>query len=83
MDQISFTGAEFATKKRKTRCEKFLQEMGKLVPWKELEAVIEPNYPKAGNGRPPYPLVQHDGPLQWKMHSMKCISTFNLQKISL
>jgi IS5 family transposase len=27
--------------------------MDKLVPWGELCAVIEPYYPKAGNGRPP------------------------------
>jgi transposase, IS5 family len=56
MQQISFTDAEFITKKRKTRHEKFLNEMERAVPWKELEAVIEPHYPKAGNGRQPYPL---------------------------
>ena len=56
MDQISFTDAEFTTKKRKTRREKFLEEMEVIVPWEELEAVIEPHYPKAGNGRQPYPL---------------------------
>ena len=56
MDQISFTDAEFTTKKRKTRREKFLDEMERAVPWKELEAIIEPHYPKAGNGRQPYPL---------------------------
>jgi len=56
MQQISFTDAEFTTKKRKTRREKFLDEMERAVPWKELEAVIEPHYPKTGNGRQPYPL---------------------------
>jgi len=29
MDQISFTDAEFAAKKRKTRREKFLEEMAR------------------------------------------------------
>jgi transposase, IS5 family len=24
-----------------------------VVPWRELCALIEPHYPKAGNGRPP------------------------------
>jgi len=30
--------------------------MDNLVPWARLKAVIEPHYPKAGNGRQPYPL---------------------------
>jgi hypothetical protein len=30
--------------------------MDKLILWVRLEAVIEPHYPKAGNGRRPYPL---------------------------
>lgn len=30
--------------------------MDKLIPWQRLESIIEPYYPKAGNGRPPYPL---------------------------
>ena len=30
--------------------------MDKVVPWFALEAVIEPNYPRAGKGRHPYPL---------------------------
>jgi transposase, IS5 family len=54
MQQISFTDAEFTSKKRKTRREKFLEEMEIAVPWVELESVIEPHYPKAGNGRQPY-----------------------------
>jgi IS5 family transposase len=27
--------------------------MDQIVPWQELTAVIEPHYPRAGNGRPP------------------------------
>jgi len=30
--------------------------MEKIILWPRLVAVIEPHYPKAGNGRPPYPL---------------------------
>ena len=56
MQQISFTDAEFTSKKRKNRREKFLEEMEIAVPWDKLESVIEPHYPKAGNGRQPYPL---------------------------
>jgi hypothetical protein len=28
----------------------FLEEMEQVVPWRELTALIEPHYPKAGNG---------------------------------
>ena len=35
------------------RSDLFLTEMEKLVPWSALCAVIEPFYPKRGNGRPP------------------------------
>src|ERR1700723_1508778 len=38
---------------KKTRREVFLEEMEQVVPWRELCALIEPHYPKAGNGRPP------------------------------
>ena len=45
------TGFERYTKK--TRRALFLEEMERAVPWRELCALIEPHYPKAGNGRPP------------------------------
>jgi transposase, IS5 family len=45
------TGFERYTKK--TRRAAFLQEMEQVVPWKKLCALIEPHYPKPGNGRPP------------------------------
>ena len=38
---------------KKTRRALFLEEMEQVVPWAELCALIEPHYPKAGNGRPP------------------------------
>jgi IS5 family transposase len=38
---------------KKTRREIFLEEMEQVVPWRELCALIEPHYPKPGNGRPP------------------------------
>jgi transposase, IS5 family len=38
---------------KQTRRAAFLTEMDKVVPWQELCALIEPFYPKAGNGRPP------------------------------
>ncbi|WP_308365102.1 MULTISPECIES: IS5 family transposase [unclassified Microbulbifer] len=56
MHQVSFAEAEYRNKRRKTRREKFLEQMESLVPWERLEAKIEPFYPKAGRGRQPYPL---------------------------
>src|SRR6266567_4318325 len=38
---------------RKSRREEFLSVMDVVVPWRELEVLIEPHYPKAGNGRQP------------------------------
>ena len=38
---------------KKTRREVFLEEMEQVVPWRELCGLIEPHYPKPGNGRPP------------------------------
>ena len=47
---------EYRGKKRKTRRELFLERMEGLIPWQSLEDRIRPFYPKAGNGRRPYPL---------------------------
>jgi IS5 family transposase len=43
----------FQRHRRRTKREEFLETMNRIVPWAELCAVIEPHYPKAGNGRPP------------------------------
>lgn len=43
----------FEQYRRPTRRDVFLATMQQIVPWAELCAVIEPHYPKAGNGRPP------------------------------
>ena len=56
MNQLFFADTEFTSKRRKTRKELFLSRMDELIPWQQLEAQIEPFYPKAGNGRRPYPL---------------------------
>ena len=57
MNQLSFADTEFTSKRRKTRKELFLGRMNELIPWQQLEAQIEPFYPKPGNGRRPYPLA--------------------------
>ncbi len=38
---------------KKTRRTLFLDEMEQVVPWGKLCCLIEPYYPKSGNGRPP------------------------------
>jgi len=43
----------FEQYRKKTRRAQFLEEMEQVVPWRELGALVEPHYPKAGNGRPP------------------------------
>ncbi len=47
------TGTGFELHGRATRKAEFLVKMDQLMPWSELCALIEPHYPKAGNGRPP------------------------------
>ncbi len=56
MKQLSFAASEFAKKPKQTRRERLLLEMESVVPWTRLEGVIEPHYPRAGNGRQPYAL---------------------------
>ena len=45
--------AQYEQYRKPTRRDLFLATMEKIVPWDALCAVIEPHYPKAGNGRPP------------------------------
>ena len=51
--QQTFAGLAWQNKGKKTRREKFLAEMDAIIPWRQLLELIEPHYPKAGNGRPP------------------------------
>ena len=54
MSQRSFASAEYAMKKKRTRREKFLGEMERIVPWDRLIGVVELLYPKSGRvGRQP------------------------------
>jgi transposase, IS5 family len=45
--------AQYERYRRPTRRDLFLATMERVVPWEALCSVIEPHYPKAGNGRPP------------------------------
>ena len=56
MKQMTFASAAWGAKGKTTRRERFLAEMNGVIPWARLTALIEPHYPKAGNGRQPMPL---------------------------
>ncbi len=45
-------GLNLSTKK--TRKREFLEEMERVVPWAVLVQIVEPYYPKAKTGRPPF-----------------------------
>ena len=53
MKQTTFATSGFNKYEKKTRRSVFLSEMNQVVPWAILCKLIEPHYPKAGNGRPP------------------------------
>jgi IS5 family transposase len=54
MKQMTLAAARgFEVHGRATRKAQFLARMEGLIPWREFCALIEPHYPKAGNGRPP------------------------------
>jgi transposase, IS5 family len=56
MKQTTFASAAWERKGKVTRRERFLAEMDQVVPWASILALIEPHYPKAGNGTQPMPM---------------------------
>ena len=60
---------------RKSRRELFLDEMNQVVPWAELEALVEPHYPKAGSGRRPVGL-----PIMLRVYFVQ--QWFNLSEVN-
>lgn len=55
MKQTTFASLAWKGKGKVTRRERFLGEMDAVIPWKHLNELIEPHYPKAGNGTQPLP----------------------------
>ncbi len=53
MKQLTLAAVGFERYAKATRRAAFLAEMERVVPWSALCALIEPFYPKLGNGRPP------------------------------
>ncbi len=54
--QPTFAELEYQHKKRKTRREKFLEQMEALIPWSELEKQVARCHRKHRVGRKPYPV---------------------------
>jgi IS5 family transposase len=52
-EQRTFASVAWNQKGKITRRERFLAEMDAVIPWTRLLALIEPHYPKAGQGRQP------------------------------
>ena len=53
MKQLTLAATGFERYVKTTRRAIFLAEMERVVPWPALRGLIEPVYPKPGNGRPP------------------------------
>ena len=72
MKQMTLAATKgFEKYNRATRKAEFLSRMESLMPWVEFCLLIEPYYPRAGNGRPPVGLE--------RMLRMYCIANwFNL-----
>jgi len=58
MKQTTFAALARNGKGKITRRERFLAEMDAVIPWSHLLSLIEPYYPKAGNGTQPKPMEQ-------------------------
>ena len=52
-NQRTFASMAWNGKGKVTRRERFLAEMDAVIPWLRLVRLIEPHYPKAGQGRQP------------------------------
>ena len=53
MKQVTLATVGFERYGKTTRRATFLGEMERVIPWSALCGLIEPVYPKPGNGRPP------------------------------
>ena len=56
MKQTTFASAAWDKKGKVTRRERFLGEMDQVIPWQPILALIEPHYPRAGQGTQPMPM---------------------------
>src|SRR6476469_10359037 len=56
MKQTTFASAAWEKKGKVTSRERVLAEMDQVIPWSSILSLIEPHYPKAGNGTQPMPM---------------------------
>jgi transposase-like protein DUF772 len=52
-NQRTIASMAWQAKGKVTQRERFLAEMDSVIPWSRLMGLIEPHYPKAGQGRQP------------------------------
>lgn len=53
MTQSTLASSGFDAHRETTRKAAFLARTDKLMPWADLQSLIEPHHPTAGNGKPP------------------------------
>ncbi len=53
MAQLTLSDLEYSLRRKKTKRERFLSKMDRVVPWKALEETVRPYYPSGKRGRPP------------------------------
>ena len=84
MKQMTLAAAGFERYAKTTRRAVFLAEMKRVVPWPALCGLIEPFYPKAGNGRPPVGVERMlgqtacwmiTGGKRWRRYDISAITT--------
>ncbi len=77
MKQVSFGANEYGVKPKRTRREKFLEEMEAVVPWSRLIVVVEPHYLEAGmeEARHEVPLLRRFAGLdvRWTRYRMRAL----------
>ena len=56
MKQTTFASVAYDRKGKVTRRERFLSEMDQVIPWSPILSLIEPHYPKPGQGTQPMPM---------------------------
>lgn len=53
MKQQTFSDLEYASRRRQTKRENFLNSMDAIIPWSQWVEIIRPHYPKGERGRKP------------------------------
>ena len=53
MKQHTFSDLEYASRRRQTKRENFLNSMNEIIPWSQWVEMVRPHYPKGDRGRKP------------------------------